>query len=172
MKSKWFYIILIGVMLFGAQVFVADEVKAQADEDLVFTPVTPCRIVDTRKPGPVSGAFSPGERVEFYVYGTTDISTQGGNPAGCPAPRGEPSAVHINVTVVPQSGQGNFGVFPADVNPPHASLLNYKTGVQNIANAATIKTFIQAGAEEIEVINRVGYAHLVIDVMGYYYPMP
>jgi len=40
------------------------------------------------------------------------------------------------------------------------------------SNAATIKTFIQAGAEEIEVINRKGSAHLVIDVIGYYYPMP
>jgi hypothetical protein len=174
MKSKcnWLLIIVVGVMIFGVQVFLADEVRAQADEDLVFTPVEPCRIVDTRNPGPVSGEFSPGERREFSVYGTTEISGQGGNPAGCPAPSGEPSAVHLNVTAVPQSGVGNFAVFPANVNPPNASLLNYSAGVQNIANAASIKTYIQAGAEEIEVKNSFGFAHLVIDVLGYYYPMP
>ena len=172
MKSKWLYIILIGMTSFGMQVCVVDEVRAQGDEDLVFTPVEPCRIVDTRIPGPVSGVFSPGEQREFFVYGTTEISSQGGNPAGCPAPQGEPSAVHINVTAVPQSGNGWFIVFPANVAAPLASLVNYKTGVQNIANAATIKTFIQVGAEEIEVRNGKGSAHLVIDVMGYFYPMP
>lgn len=174
MKSnfKWIGLILIGVMILGVQTFVADEARAQADEDLVFTPVDPCRIVDTRIPGPVSGVFSPGEQREFYVYGTTEISGQGGNPAGCAAPQGEPSAVHINVTAIPQSGQGNFAVFPANVGPPNASLVNYKAGVQNIANAATIKTYIQAGTEEIEVKNNFGFAHLVIDVLGYYYPMP
>jgi hypothetical protein len=169
-KCKWLYIILIGTMLVGAQAFVADVARAQ--DDLVFTPVEPCRIVDTRIPGPVSGMFSPGDRREFAVYGTTDIANQGGNPAGCPSPGGEPSAVHMNVAAVPQSGQGHFAVFPADVSPPNASLVNYRTGVQNIANAATIKTFVQVGAGEIEVINRFGFAHLVIDVMGYYYPMP
>ena len=171
-KRRWLCIILIGMMLVCAQTFVPDEGKAQDDEDLVFTPVVPCRIVDTRNPGPVSGVFSPGEQREFFVYGTTEISSQGGNPAGCSPPRGNPSAVHINVTAVPQSGQGNLGVFPANVSAPHASLVNYKAGVQNIANAATVKTSGRAGAGDIAVKNRYGYSHLVIDVMGYYYPMP
>lgn len=162
-------IIVIGVILCGVQDFVIDCAWAQ---DLVFTPVDPCRIVDTRKPGPVSGVFAPDETRLFFVFGTTDISDQGGNPAGCPSPQGEPSAVHINVTAVPQSGTGNFTVFSANVSPPNASLVNYKASVQNIANAATIKTFVQTGSEEIAIINRFGYAHLVVDVMGYYYPLP
>ena len=173
MKSKfrWLCFILIGVMLVGAQAFVADEVRAQ--DDLVFTPVEPCRILDTRRPGPVSGAFVSNETRELYVYGTSEISSQGGNPAGCAAPQGEPSAVHINVTAVPISGLCWFTVFPANVSPPLASLLNYKAGVQPVANAATIKTYFQVGAEEIEVRNGpCGSAHLVIDVMGYFYPMP
>ena len=61
---------------------------------------------------------------------------------------------------------------PENVAPPDASLVNYKAGVQNIANAATIKTFVQVSSEEISVINRFGFGHLVIDVLGYYYPMP
>jgi hypothetical protein len=88
MKStiKWVGIILIGMMLFGMQTFLPDQVRAQADQDLVFTPVEPCRILDTRKPGPVSGVFAPNERRELYVYGTSEISSQGGNPAGCADP--------------------------------------------------------------------------------------
>lgn len=169
-KFKFVGIIVIGIVIFGAQGFMVDCASAQ--EDLVFTAVRPCRIVDTREPGPVSGVFEPLDTRDFFVFGTTDISDQGGNPAGCPSPGGEPSAVHINVTAVPQSGGGNFAVFPANVAPPLASLINYKAGVQNIANAATIKTFVQVSSEEISVINRGGFAHLVIDVLGYYYPMP
>ena len=141
----------------------------------MFTPVKPCRIHDSRKSCPVCGVYNTGNSREFYVYGTSDIANQGGNPAGCSSPQGEPAAVHINVTAVPQSGIGWFTVFPADVAAPVASLVNYDGAVQNIANAATIKCFFNAsaGAREIEVSNGgSGISHLIIDVMGYYYASP
>ena len=77
------------------------------------------------------------------------------------------------MTAVPQSGIGWFVAFPANVDAPLASLVNYDGAVQNIANAATIKCFFQAGSKEIEVSNGgEGISHLVIDVMGYYYASP
>ena len=176
------------VDLFGDQFVSADEVAAAIeqglideisagpnDADLVFTPVKPCRIYDSRKTCAICGVFNPGNSREFYVYGTSDIANQGGNSGGCAAPQGEPAAVHINVTAVPQSGIGWFVAFPANVDAPLASLVNYDGAVQNIANAATIKCYFNtgAGAREIEVSNGgEGISHLVIDVMGYYYAAP
>ena len=78
------------------------------------------------------------------------------------------------MTAVPQSGIGWFVAFPANVAAPLASLVNYDGAVQNIANAATIKCYFDAGAREIKVKNggQEGISHLVIDVMGYYYAAP
>jgi hypothetical protein len=184
-KINWVFILVIGVMFIGTLAFVPAVVRADQSDggeyglvedgaigDIVPTKtnttvdlVTPCRILDTRN---VGGYFSPGQRREYYVYGGIDVSSQGGNFAGCPAPRGEPKGVIINVTVVPLSGQGNFSAFPANVSPPNASLINYRAGVQNIANAASVETYEVIGPREIEFINRNGFAHLIVDIMGYY----
>ena len=73
------------------------------------------------------------------------------------------------MTAVPVDGTGNFKAFPAHVGPPNASFVNYRAGVQNVANAGTIRTYYALGQPEIEVRNSFGTAHLVIDVMGYYH---
>jgi hypothetical protein len=132
--------------------------------DYTYTPVTPCRIVDTRRGG--GGVFSPGQSREYYVYGS--VAVQGGSVL-CSSLKGEPRGVHLNVTAVPVAGPGNFKAYPANVSAPNASFVNYKAGVQNVANAGTIKTYYSIGQPEIEVRNSFGTAHLVIDVMGYYH---
>jgi hypothetical protein len=191
LKFKLVGIIAIAALLLGVQGFIPGLAKAESNMDyeaeygpvepadvaaptgpevgLTFDAVQPCRIVDTRI---VGGFFFPNERREYYVYGPgpgpVGVAQQGGNPAGCPAPRQEPFGVVINVTAVPVGGQGNFRAYPADNLPPNASLLNYRTGVQNIANAASVQTFFSGGPRELEVQNRVGFSHLVIDVLGYY----
>jgi hypothetical protein len=137
------------------------------NEDYLYTPVTPCRIFDTRNAGG-GGAIPAGGTRDFYVYGTTDISGQGGNPSGCSAPKGEPRAVHLNVTVVPVGAQGNIRVYPANVATPTASAVNFKLGT-NIANALSVGTYYALGPKEIEVFAGAGAAHVLADVLGYYY---
>ena len=73
---------VLGVMLvvgMGSEGF-AD--LGDTGADLIYTPVAPCRIIDTR----VSGAGGPipgnGTR-DFVVVGATGFASQGGNPAGC-----------------------------------------------------------------------------------------
>ncbi len=135
------------------------------NEDLVYTPVTPCRIVDTRFGG--GGVIQAGKSRTYWVHG--NIASQGGNPAGCPSPRGgDPRAVHVNVTVVPVGGNGFVKVYPKGTAEPNASLVNFKKGT-NIANAATIKTCFNCG-HDIKVTVKRASAHVIIDVLGFYFP--
>ena len=191
-RTNWIFIIAVGALFIGVLAFGPVNVWAQSNEDtggefgaveagtaeedtevatkLYTYLVKPCRVVDTRK---IGGYFFPGEWREYYVYGpylgAAGIAQQGGYIGGCPAPNGEPYGVVLNVTAVPYSGNGNFTAYPANVSAPTASLVNYRHGVQNIANAASVETYWNPGPREIEIKNNFGYSHLVIDIMGYYY---
>jgi Regulator of Chromosome Condensation (RCC1) repeat protein len=134
-------------------------------KELVYTPVTPCRIVDTRLSG---GAIPPGGIRSYNVWG--DVASQGGNSSGCPSPKGEPYTAHINVTVVP-SGNGNIVAYPFGSTAPLASLVNYRADAQNIANSGTVKTCFNCG-KDINIKSRVGTAHVIIDVLGYDFAKP
>ena len=146
-------------ILRGRVALAGTEALGDSDVDYTFTPVTPCRIVDTRNAG---GIMTPGSTRSFYVHGT--VSTQGGETAGCASPVGEPRGVMINITAAPESN-GHFRAYAADVSTPNASVLNYRSGV-NIANAAALKTAYLAGTD-IEVYSS-GTSHLIMDVLGYY----
>jgi hypothetical protein len=157
--------ILLGPSAGGPFGEVVANSLGDTDQDYVYTPVEPCRIFDTRN---VGGAIPAGGTRDFYVYGGGLDTLQGGNPAGCPAPKGEPRAVHLNVTVVPVGAQGNVRVYPANVATPQASAVNFKLGT-NIANALTVQTYYFFGPQEIQVFAGAGAAHVLADVMGYYY---
>jgi hypothetical protein len=124
-------------------------------QDYVFTPVTPCRILDTRNAG---GAFAAGAARQFWVYGTSAISSQGGNPAGCASPKGEPRAVHLQVSVVPVGSPGNVRVYPANATTPNTSVISFVSGL-NFSNALTVGTYV-AGPKEIEVYVGNASAHV------------
>ena len=137
--------------------------------DLLYTPVTPCRIVDTRKSG---GKISAATQRNFYVHGAAGtISAQGGNAAGCSAPLGEPLAAHINMVAVDPTGKGNLQAFPKGAAPGAGLSVNYNTIDTNLANAGTVKTSFNTGSD-ITVYSGASSAHTVIDVLGYYYPAP
>ena len=137
----------------------------ESSDDLVYTPVTPCRIVDTRKAG---GAISANGIRNYNVRGA--VAYQGGNSAGCPSPKGESRAVHINVTSVPL-GNGWITAYPYGSTAPTASLVNYRSDAQNVANSGTIKTCFNC-TKDINIKSGGGKTHVIIDVLGYYYAAP
>jgi uncharacterized repeat protein (TIGR01451 family) len=119
-----------------------------------FYTVSPCRLVDTRTPGQLP-ALQPGEERTFVLTGPT-----------CGVPVGAVS-VSLNLTVTAPTAQGNLALYPADVDPPQASTINFVAG-QTRANNAIVPASAD-GSVAIGVKNRsTGSVHVVIDVNGYF----
>src|SRR6185295_3085797 len=105
--------------------------------DLVFTPITPCRIINTALSG---GPIAPGSTRNFVVAGTTGFAAQGGNASGCGIPRGPAVAAVINFVAVQPSGAGDLRVTPFGTAVPLASVINYAAVAGlNIANGVATR---------------------------------
>ena len=166
----------VGAALFGrwqgpdAQVLAPGDVPAafgSTSTDLVFTPLTPCRIIDTRTAtGGFAGRIGPNNGKEFQVN-LADFSAQGGVSSSCGIPTSlEVSAVVINVASTDQTGSGHIRVIPTGGGLPTAALLNYTMGV-NISNAAISASAVAAG-DDIFIYSGVSESHVVVDLMGYF----
>lgn len=139
--------------------------------DLVFVPLAPCRIIDTRLAG---GALAPGVPRDFQVAGTTEFGAQGGNLGGCGVPPGaaEPNAaaVVVNFIAVGPAGPGNLVAWAHGQPKPLASVINYSNvpGL-NIANGVVVPI---AGTNtvpaDLSIQADVSGTHVVADVTGYF----
>jgi hypothetical protein len=138
--------------------------------DLVYTPVTPCRIIDTRRAG---GLIAPGAPRSFLVTGT-DYSDQGGSAAGCGVPFGPTTAAVVNFVAVNPGGAGNLRVTPFGTAMPLASIINFSAGM-NLANGlvvATCNPFSFTCSSDITIQADVSATQLVADVQGYFQRTP
>lgn len=138
----------------------AVQALGSPSEDLVYTMVNPCRIVDTRVAGgPIAGGFTR----SFNSSGANFVA-QGGANSTCGIPS-DISAAVFNVTVVSPINPGFVTVYPFNTVRPNASSLNYKAG-DVIGNELVAKQSL-ALASDFTV-----YTHattdVVIDIVGYF----
>ncbi len=132
--------------------------------DLVFVPVTPCRIIDTR----VAGGLIPanGER-NFDVSETASFAAQGGDAGDCGVSAAGPfAAAAINFTVVTPTAAGYITAYPFAGTKPLASTVNYVAGDVR-GNLAIVKLNQDDDTQDLSVYTYAG-THLVADLVGYY----
>lgn len=138
--------------------------------DLTYTPVTPCRVLDTRSgTGIYDGPIPGGQTRNYYVEGSNALLAPQGHTAGtgCSSPKGEAAGIAANFTVVP-TVSGHIRVFPYLAPLPTASFLNFQPGA-NLANAGIIATCYLCGPD-LSIYNNASVEYLA-DVMGYFYPV-
>jgi hypothetical protein len=139
----------------------------ESQVDLLYTPVIPCRIIDTRLAG---GAIGAGTTRSFLVTGT-NLSSQGGSATGCNVPSGAAAAV-INFVAVNPAGPGDLRVTPFGTAIPLASIVNYAavSGL-NIANSPVVTICNPATTTcpfDITIQADANDTDLVADVQGYF----
>ncbi len=135
--------------------------------DLVYFPLTQCRILDTRTgtgtwAGPLAPASTTAGNVNFALF------AQGGNAAGCDVPT-DPTAIAATVTALTPAGQGHLKIFPFLGTEPNASVINYASVAGlNLANT-TIFRLCQLCGEDFNIKVAVSATHVLVDVVGYFW---
>ena len=125
-----------------------------------FTPVTPCRVFDTRTG---SGTCTNGITVSASALGagrtlTATVAGRNGIPSTA-------TAVVLNVTAVSPTASTYVTVYPAGGARPTASNLNVVGGQSPAPNLVTVPL---GSGGAVTVYNNAGSVHLVADVAGYY----
>ncbi len=113
-----------------------------------LTPVTPCRLIDTRQGQPIQGGTSQ----NFIVPQLGDC--------GIPA---SSAAYSLNVTVIPRKTLNFLTIWPAGEAQPIVSLMNSPDGRVK-ANAA----IVPAGAQGAVSVFVTDTSDLILDINGYF----
>lgn len=165
-------------VLGGSLRLATSQALGDSRSNLLFVPLNPCRIVDTRKPSPGS-KIAPGETRHFQVAGNTEFLPQGGNSSGCGVPAGaaEPAAaaVALNFVAIRPEGTGHMRAWAFGQPMPLASIINYDLLAPffNIANGVIVPIAGTSGvAADLSVRADFNAAHLVADVTGYFTRFP
>ena len=126
-----------------------------------FTPISPCRIVDTRIGE--GGRVTATPRV-ILVDGITNYAVQGGNTSGCGIPA-DATGISANVVTTNESAAGYLKAYPYGAAVPNASIINFTT--VPIANDVSLAVNPGTGGG-LDVMTGGAATHVVIDVTGYY----
>jgi uncharacterized protein (TIGR03437 family) len=129
-----------------------------APQGLVFYPVTPCRIADTRSYGGKTGAFGPPQMTAFETRAFPIASSSCGIPATA-------QAYSLNMTVWPARTLQYLTTWGAGQTQPLVSTLNaYNGGL--VANAAIVPAGIH-GDINVFVTDPTD---VIVDIDGYFAP--
>ena len=141
------------------------QVKAlgDANADLTYTPLNPCRILDTRAAGG-GGPLAANVARTFNGF-AANFSTQGGTASNCAIPNGV-AALAMNVYAVNPTNLGFIKVWPANATEPAVSTVNYQVGITAIATGALVP--VDAANSNRFSAKSPAQVDFIADVVGYF----
>ena len=134
--------------------------------DLVYTPVAPCRILDTRSTA--AGAIAANSTRNFIAINASNFTSQGGSSTNCGTLGLNATAVAINLTAVTPSGAGYATAYPYGTSQPLAASVNYTAGA--IVNNALIVQIPNPLSSFDFTLYTFAQSHYVADIVGYFAP--
>ena len=151
----------------GVRRELVTKALGSAASDLVYTPVTPCRILDTRVAGgPIAGSFT--RDFNAVVGAGGNFSSQGGSATDCGVVAAGQAAVVINLTAVTPTGAGFATAYPFGVTRPLASSVNYTAGA--IVNNSIVVALPSPLTTKDFTVYTFATSDFVADIVGYYAP--
>jgi len=148
---------------------VTQKALGDPTADLTYTPVTPCRIVDTRLGG--GGTLAAGQTRDWHASNVAgDFVNQGGSNTNCGVTI-RPPAVMVNITVA-NTGPGPAFVtaWPSQQPRPTTSVLNWNAPGTQVGNAVILPTCVGLGCGEDFAVFASSGTDVVIDILGYFAP--
>jgi len=142
------------------------QVTPSASDGSAYTPITPCRLADTRQNSGLQGVghtLTAGQTLPVQVAGqcgVPDFNTWDNRTI---------TAVVVNITAIDPTEAGWLKAYGDGQNPPATSSVNFLAG-QTIANEATIAVGanITGWDGSIDITNYTGSTDVAVDVQGVY----
>jgi len=138
----------------------------ELNRDLVYTPVAPCRILDTRNVA--AGAIAANSTRNFVAFGVSSFASQGGSATNCGVNPLAATAVAVNLTAVTPATAGFATAYPFGSTRPVAASINYAAGAI-VNNALIVQTPNPIAAFDFTVYT-FAQSHYVADIVGYFAP--
>src|SRR5215471_5157078 len=138
-----------------------NKALGDSSDDLVYTPVVPCRILDTRN---TSGPLLAGVTRTFIGYNATSFVVQGGVASNCGVPNGA-AALSLNIAAVQPVDAGFIRLWPDNAPMPFASVLNYASGAFATATGTIVP--VNGGNNNQFDAWSPAQVDFVADVVGY-----
>ena len=140
---------------------------AGSGPELVYTPITPCRILDTRFSG--GGSFTAGTTQSFKATNPAGtFSSQGGSPTNCAIPV-KAQSVTVNFTVFNTgAGPAFITAWPFNQPNPGTATLNWTSPGAQVANGAILPVCTGAGCTFDFNVFASSSTDLVADIVGYF----
>ena len=160
---KKLFVVLAAMLTFTSTAFAQ---LGSLASDLVYTPVTPCRIFDTRVSQGGTGPIPAAGTKNFLIWGQTTYAGQGGAASNCGITAGNnTAAVAVNFTVVSPATPGFITAFPFGTTQPQAATVNFNAG--DVRGNFSVAKNAQGGASDLSVFS-TSNVEVVGDVVGYY----
>ena len=143
--------------------------------DLVYTPVQPCRVVDTRSTA--AGAIATNTTRSFLAINFSSFANQGGSATNCGTLGVQATAIALNLSVVSPvvapaggggPGTGFLTAFPFGTTQPTTATMLYRDTV-SLSNSAIVQIPNQLPTFDFTVYASQ-QTHVVADIVGYFAP--